>query len=79
MGFVCVELALDQLSLFLTEFETTASKRISEVMEIADQAMKMNKHAIDICREHIAKLKEAMDANTEEVRNKGSITAYCHS
>ena len=48
-------------------------------MEIADQAMKMNKHAIDICREHIAKLKEAMDANTEEARNKGLITAYCHS
>lgn len=37
-------------------------------MEIADHAMKMNKHAIDICKGHAAKLKEAMDANTEEVR-----------
>lgn len=49
------------------EFENRASKEISVLCEMADKAIKSNVLAINICKEHANKLKEAMDANLEEV------------
>ncbi|XP_067938140.1 MICOS complex subunit MIC60-like [Watersipora subatra] len=48
------------------EFEAKAAKMLSRVHEVANTAMNANSVAISTCREHNAKLMEAMDVNLEE-------------
>lgn len=52
------------------DFETEASKGISKICELADSVIKVNIQAINACKEHANKLKEAMDAAMEEDTQK---------
>lgn len=55
------------LTYFHVEFEGTASKRLTQVLELANTAINANAIAIITSKEHNSKLKEAMDVSMEVV------------